>query len=379
MIEKYHDKCTGCNVCSSVCKKEAIALKIDDKGFWYPVVDANKCVKCGRCESICPVSNKYKLDNHLNMIYVAQNRDNNIRKNSSSGGIFYSIAKNILDMDGFVVGAAFSEDYHTVHHIIINDEKDLYKLQGSKYVQSYIEPQIYNDIKNLLEDRKRVLFSGTPCQINAINKIFSKQYNNFLTIDIVCHGVPSPLTWKEYVIEAEKKYNAKLTKANFRAKPNGWKRYELLLKFSNQTYSKWFNEDAYGKSFIHNIFLRDCCYTCQFKGIPRNADISLGDFWGIDKEYDDDKGTSLLIVNSLQGKELLESISNEINYTDIKIEKAFPGNYALLKSSKYFEKREDAFKRLKDSNYSFSSIVKKYTHVSLIKRVINKVQRIVKR
>lgn len=376
MVGEIGKKCTGCNVCLAVCEKNAILLNKNSDGFWYPIIYDDKCVKCNKCWKSCPiVEKKENIEYNAVVTYVAKNKNENVRFKSSSGGIFHALAMKILNNNGYVVGAALNADMHSVQHIIINDFNMLEKIQGSKYVQSFISAEVYLKVVEFVKGGKDVLFSGTPCQISAIKKILLRDYKNFYTVDIVCHGVPSPLAWERYVDEMEKLKKDNLVNVNFRSKIHGWKKYEMNLDFVNTSYSQWFNKNCYGKSFINSIFLRECCYDCRFKGFPRVGDISLGDFWGIEEKYDDDKGTSLVIANTKKGKVLLTEIRNEICFDEISITKAYPGNYALLVSSKRFESREEAFEMLKKDNSSFSSVVNKVTHVPLIKKVFNKIKR----
>lgn len=374
LVESVGKRCCGCNLCISVCPKCAISLRYNEKGFWYPHTDSRKCVDCGRCLKLCPVENKFKRLQYKEKVYIAKNLNDNVRLNSSSGGIFNALAKTILNSGGYVVGVAFDDDYCSVRHIAIDNDSELYRVQGSKYVQSFVDPEMYEMMIELIKKGKTVLYSGTPCQINAVRKLVPEQTPNFYTVDIVCHGVPSPMAWKKYVEDMESKYNDTVKEACFRAKPHGWKRFEMMLKFSKSTYSKWFNKDNYGKSFINNIFLRECCYDCQFKSFPRNADISLGDFWKVREQYDDDKGTSLLIVNTEKGEQLLQSTKHRISVADTNIADAYPGNYALQSSSERFEKREQAFDMLIKDQKSFSEVVENVTHVPFLNKVINKLR-----
>lgn len=372
MVQNQYIKCTGCNVCKASCKFNAIEIVNEKDGFWYPHVNEDKCRKCGECLRTCPVANISDKENLVTNVYVAWNLNEEVRYNSSSGGIFSAIAEYAINKDGFVVGASFDEDVRMVKHIIIDKKKDISRLRGSKYLQSYISEELYIEVRNRLKEGKYIVFSGTPCQIAGLKKYVHTDYENLVTIDIVCHGVPSPKIWKSYLTYMEKKQSKSILDANFRSKINGWKKFEMNLVFKDQSYSKWFNEDLYGKAFIHNMFLRECCYKCLFKTKYREADITLGDFWKVLPKYDtDDKGCSLVIINSKKGCNLLEKIKYAIFFQKVKLEDAYLGNYALYKSSSKFEHRDKAFKKVEKKGFEY--VVNYYFGKSVFVKIRRKI------
>ena len=295
---KDKSKCCGCSACMNKCPKDAITMVEDEYGFKYPQVDMEKCINCGLCEKVCPYNNEYdkKQVFEKSIAYGGWNTDENIRAISTSGGVFTSIAKYIIEKNGVVCGAIYDKELNVVHDIVDNLD-DLKKMNGSKYVQSDMKDN-FRKIKEKLEKGVYVLFSGTPCQVSGLNSFLGKEYDNLYTCDIVCHGVPSPKVFEKYKKELEKENNSKLVNLNFRDKVSGWQGYSLSTKFdNNKSFSINAQKTSYMKAFLSDIDLRESCPTCKFAKLPRYADFTLGDFWGVDESYPDlnpdNKGTSL--------------------------------------------------------------------------------------
>ena len=355
-IEKNY--CSGCGLCVNICPKQAILMKEDEEGFLSPTIDKSKCINCGMCYYKCPINNEEKNSNK-NLSYACYSKDEYLRMNSSSGGLFGVIAKRVLKEHGVVFGAAFAENMSVIHKYI-EKEDELIKLLGSKYVQSSIG-NAYKDVKYFLSLNKKVLFSGTPCQVRGLNNFLGKKYNNLITIDIICHGVPSPKIWNKYLDFREKKDKEKPGVISFRNKDNGWNKFNIVFKYKNKKYIMDHNKDIYMQSFLLNSCLRNSCYNCKSKGDSRSSDFTLGDFWGIDNidsKMNDDKGVSLLIINTDKGKEYFDKISNDIIKIPVSYERAVNDNIALLSSvkrprnRKYFIKESD--------NFEFDELFKKY-------------------
>ena len=355
---KEKDKCCGCYACYNICPKNAIEMKVDEKGFKYPYIDKEKCVSCGLCERVCPILNKSKINNEPKA-YACINKNDHIRSESSSGGIFTLLAENILSKSGVVFGAAFDEDIN-VKHYMIEKQEDLYKFRGSKYVQSQIG-DAYKLAKSKLDEDKYVLFTGTPCQIEGLKSYLRKNYDKLYTQDIVCHGVPSPLVWDKYKKNIENKYKDRIVEFNFRNKEKSWKSYDLSIKFaSGKNIDEKASNNLYMKAFLKDICLRDSCYNCTFKSMNRISDITLADFWGIQKvkpDFDDDKGTSLVVINSEKGKELFESIKSNIRYEEVNIHEAIKYNPSMITSVSLPNTRENFFKDI--NNMDIESAIKK--------------------
>lgn len=382
MIEiKEKNKCCGCHACYNACPVNAIKMKEDGNGFKYPEVDKEKCINCGLCERVCPIIQNRKADisDEIHKAYAVNNKDDNTRKNSSSGGMFSLIATYVLDNKGIVFGAAFDDEWQ-VKHIEIDNKEDLAKLQTSKYVQSTIG-DAYKKAKQYLDDNKMVLFTGTPCQIEGLQTYLQKDYEKLYTQDIVCHGVPSPKVWKKYLEYREKQDNKKPIKVNFRQKDNGWGTYEFLIKYKDNEYKVNHNNDLFFKAFLGNVCLRESCYSCSFKKMNRLSDITLGDFWGIENilpEMNDDKGTSLVIINSLKGKELFDKVKENCNYKEVDFRKSVdPYNISYFHSS---EKHKNADKFCEDiEDMEFDKVVNKYLKPSIFRRACGKLKRGIKK
>lgn len=365
------EKCCGCHACYNICPKEAIKMETDEKGFKYPVIDTKKCVKCGLCKKICPVLNNKENKNEP-IAYCAYNKNEEVRKQSSSGGIFTLLAEEILDRNGVIFGASFDKEYN-VCHTYIENKNELSKFRGSKYVQSSIG-NTYKKAKMFLENDKYVLFTGTPCQIEGLKKFLNKDYEKLYTQDIICHGVPSPKVWEKYKEYRNKIDTNEIKRINFRNKDNGWKEYNMDFEYKNSEYKNNHNNDLYMQAFLKNTILRDSCYNCHFKKTNRISDITLADFWGIEKvvpQMDDNKGTSLVIVNSKKGKELVEKIESKIIYRQVNLEEAIKYNPSMISSSTKDKNRKKFFENI--DNMEFDELVRKYTyHNNIVKKIIKK-------
>lgn len=355
-----HDKCTGCKACGDVCPMKAISFRNDAHGFWYPDVDMNKCINCGNCERVCPQIKKYQSSNEEPTVYATWNKDDRIRINSTSGGIFYAIAKQVITKGGWVVGCRYSEDYKSAYHEIVNNLSDLERLMGSKYFQSDTA-NIFIKTKNLLEDGKEVLFCGSPCQIDALNSFLNKEYDNLVTMDFICLGINSPKAFSAYVEEQEKKHKSKVKYIQLKNKIEGWQSLASYMEFENgQTYLANKDKDWWIKGYIkENLYMRESCYHCKYRQIPRIADITVGDFWGITGVSSRDlfKGVSIVMVNSKQGNKLLELARTDLIMKESSIEKVRNGNPALFYDAKQSKNRNSFFTDLQ--KISFSKAVRK--------------------
>jgi coenzyme F420-reducing hydrogenase beta subunit len=353
-------------------------MKTDDEGFWYPSIDRTLCIDCGLCDKVCPIFNKKEIRNTPHA-YACINKNENIRLESSSGGLFSLIAEYIIKNDGIIFGVGFNENFEVVHSYI-RKRKDLNKFRGSKYVQSKIG-DTYKQAKEFINLNKLVLFTGTPCQISGLYSYLGSHPDNLITIDLICHGVPSPDVWKKYIKYREFIAKSKVKEISFRNKTQGWKRFsEYFLFENNQEYIEELGNDLYLKAFLKNTCLRPSCYECNFKNLHRESDITLADFWGIDKilpEMDDDKGTSLLFINSEQGRAIFNAIQPELFCTIVNINEAVKFNSAAIESVKYNSKRKQ-FMKQKDI-MDFDKVVKKYCTTSLPTKMISLLKSSIKR
>ena len=310
------DKCTGCGSCYNVCPVDAISMKHDIDGFLVPVIDKEICVLCEKCVSSCPVCNPIFNNNNHPECYAAMAQDEELRMKSSSGGMFSLFAEEIFKRGGVVSGAAYDDNF-LVEHIIIDKIEDLNKLRGSKYLQSDTK-KVYRDIKNKLNAGQFALFCGCPCQVGALNTFLGKDYPNLLTIDLMCHGGPSPLLFKKYL--AETYPGRELEHFSFRDKiVFGWStEANAYFKDGKSEHIKR-NQDDYYRAFLPCLSVRKSCGTCTFAVLPRQGDVTLADFWGVrkyNKDFDDGKGTSIVILNSKKGKEYYKLISSRLKLNE---------------------------------------------------------------
>jgi coenzyme F420-reducing hydrogenase beta subunit len=329
-------------------------MTADENGFPCPVVDAEKCIACGLCEKICPIISKPKMPECAPQAYAAYSRDTSIRLGSSSGGIFTELAKAVLEHRGAVFGAAYNEQFEVVH-ICAESEADLAKLRGAKYAQSDLRG-IFTEVKDRLDQGQKVLFSGTPCQVGGLKAFLRKDYANLTTVDFVCHSVPSPMAWRKYMkYRAERDNNGKMPATiNLRAKQTGWTNYQYSNLFTyadGHTHTARSGESLYIKLFVGGYINRESCANCQFKGYTRVSDLTIGDFWGIwdiAPEMDDNKGTSVVLVQSQRGRKLLERISDQLVLKPVTLEEASRQNQAMLNPSQPNARRAEALAKIRN-------------------------------
>lgn len=370
-------RCSGCSACANKCPKFAIEMVEDDNGFKYPIINDRKCIDCGLCDRICPILNNKNVDNTPEA-YACINNDAEVRKLSSSGGIFSVISKLILNKNGVVFGAAFDENFN-LRHIYVDKYSDLNKLRTSKYLQSDIGDS-YKEAKKFLDSDRLVLFTGTPCQIEGLKAYLNKEYENLYTQDVICHGVPSPKVWKKYREYRLKKDGEKPNEINFRNKDSGWHTYSLKFSYSKNIYVNTQNSDLFMRAFLSNLCLRDSCYNCSFKKYNRLSDITLADFWGIEhieKDFDDNKGTSLVIINSKKGNEIFNEIKSECRVKRVKLDEAIKYNQSFIRSASNNKNRDKFFSEL--NNKEFDVLVRKYTtNNNIFKKVLRKIGKTIK-
>ena len=327
--------CTGCMACYNICPNNAITIEYNEFGFYGPKIDNSKCTNCGLCSSICPQIQPTKLHDKPQKCYAVIANDE-LRKNSASGGIFAHIAKEYLKNGGYVCAASFSDDFKKVNHIIISKSEDLIKLQNSKYIQSNIG-NTFKEIKKLLDDKKEVFFCGTPCQVAGLNNFLNKEYSNLLTMDLICFGIPSPYFWEKYTNEITN--NKKIINAYFRNKKRTWhKSQSLEFIVKNRIFNKKITDSLYFRGFLEYITTNTTCHDCKYASLNRTADLTAGDFWGIDKidsEMNDKLGVSVLTINSIKGQKAFDKHKNTLlKYREYDIKAATAGNPRLEKKSK---------------------------------------------
>lgn len=391
MIEiKDKKMCCGCHACVTVCARHCITMQSDGEGFLYPQVDTEACTDCGLCERVCPVLNQGE-PHHPLKVYAAKNRDEEVRKQSSSGGIFTLLAESVIREGGVVFGARFDADWNVVHDW--TDSIDgIAAFRGSKYVQSIIG-EAYREAKEFLLQGRNVLFTGTPCQIAGLKNYLCKEYDNLLTVDVICHGVPSPLVWQKYLHETMEHLRAErdggkdtvslsmdelpvITGISFRDKANSWERYGFNLSYATsvaaadntvstsmsgnkRVFLQSAGDNVFMHSFLSHLNLRPSCYQCPSKSGKSGSDITIADFWGIEKynaNFTDDKGTSAVLLNTKKGHiffDRLDAVAEEHPLEQLKRHAA-----TYYRSVEEHPKREEFFKRL--NTEPLDMLVKEY-------------------
>lgn len=347
-----HDSCTACSACQSICHKHAITMITDDEGFQYPYINEDSCVECGLCIKTCPANKELDVtSSYPQQPYLAWINDDEVRLDSSSGGIFTALARYVISQGGVVCGAAYDDDM-TVRHRIVDNENDLIHLRGSKYVQSITEG-IFSDIKVYLNKGVMVYFVGTPCQVAGLKSFLKKKYDNLLTSDLICHGVPSGNLFKEQIKYFERKVGKKIVDVKFRAKKRFGQGCDIQI-ITNTGANKFFCAELvpYFNGFWKNITLRESCYKCQYASLHREGDITLADFWLVKKCFPDvrtSKGTSLVFVNSIIGENIFMKLANsgDVYIREATIEQALLGQ-GQLKSPVPRPIERDGYKRYLD-------------------------------
>ena len=331
--------CCGCYACKQICPQKCIEFKHDKEGFLYPKIDKTVCINCGLCEKVCPVKHSDTLQVKPLKAYSVKAKSHDVLMKSSSGGTFYGIAKHVLQNKGFVYGAAETES--GIEHICIDNESMIEKLMGSKYIQSHIG-DVFPEIKEKLKSDKMVLFSGTPCQVYGLKCFLRKDYKKLITIDFICHGVPSMQIWESYKAYLSGLYGTDIHNINFRDKRKGWKQYGLSYNVGCNSMFESNNDSMYLLAFKQNYTLRPSCYDCKFKNLHRASDITLADFWSVNaflQNIDFYNGVSLVIANTYEGNTLLSKL-NGYDITDLPLREVLLSNvsYNLSAEAPFFRK-----------------------------------------
>lgn len=376
-LKQKNLKCSGCTACFAICPKDAITMQADLEGFKYPVIDKNKCIDCGLCYNVCPLD---KMCGNLEgdkTSFACSAKDENFAKQSSSGGVFAILANMYIKEQAVIYGAAFDDDWNVCH--IRADKKDeLKRLYTSKYVQSDMG-NTFRDVKFDLDNGKKVLFAGTPCQVAGLRSYLQKDYLNLLTVDFICHGVPSPLVWQQYVDTLKKKLNSKITEISFRDKKDGWKSFNFKLITANgDVFYEKHGDNTYMKGFLKDLYLRPSCYDCKFKTLQRASDITLADFWGIEKiipEINVEKGVSLCWASSEKGDTILDKALKQTIYEQVDLNEAIKHNPSAITSVKRHKNRNKFFEDISKSDIDIISLIEKYyDNRSLRKRLSYKLR-----
>lgn len=362
--------CTGCMMCGDLCAKNAISFKMIN-GFWYPVIDNDKCVNCGLCITKCPSTKVYKDKSTEPIVcYGVKSKNNAIRFESTSGGVFSELAQKWMENGGICIGAIYDSDCNIVHA----DKKTLdgiAALRQSKYAQSRTE-SIYKTVKKYLNKNIKVMFCGTACQVEALYSFLGEDSKNLITIDFVCCGICSPVVYRKYLESLERKYRSKIKKVWFKNKEHGWRSIAVRIDFENgKKYLRNGNRDAFMTCFVTDgLSIRDCCYVCQYRKTPHKSDFTLADFWGIEKispDFDDNNGVSAVMINTKKGKLLFNQILDRIDYFETTVYNISANNFTVYKSKEINKNREEFLKAINEM--PFDKAIKKYSSYSGINKI----------
>ncbi len=373
------EKCCGCSACYAVCPANAITMREDEEGFLYPFVDSGKCLGCNKCISICAFKKKPVPNETIISVYAVKHTSTTVRMNSRSGGIFTALSDEILKRNGVIYGCIMKDQY-TAEHIRAESPDDRDKMRGSKYIQSNMEGCFQQVKKDLLTGRE-VLFSGTSCQADGLRSYLGKEYDNLICLDIICHAVPSRKVWESFVRNQEKKHG-ECTDIDFRNKKDfGWADHIETLSFDKKGKKKYVDTEIFKNMFYGDYISRPSCYECPYKSIYHPGDITIGDYWGIEKAapgFDDGKGVSLVIINTEKGRHMFNAVKDSCEYTETKIEDSMQA--PLSRPIGKPENRNEFWTDYK--KYDFSRIIKKYgtkNRKQIIKYYLRRLKRITKK
>ena len=387
MIElAQKNDCTGCSACYAACAKGAISMTPDAEGFLHPIIDSAKCVNCGLCVKTCPVLVRPAPRKPL-AVFAAKANDDDLRMRSSSGGVFSLLARAVIADGGIVFGAGFDHNDWRVIHKSAENEEELDDLRGSKYVQSDMG-ETYKRVKTELTKNRKVLFSGIPCQVAGLKLFLGKEYDNLLLVDVICHAAPSPLAWRKFL---EKRLAVAYTdragglrdimRISFRRKNCAWKRYSLSLRFANDNeYLKDLTEDTFLRGFLSELYNRPSCHACKCRELRSGSDLTIADYWRVHEKFpqmDDDKGTSLILVNTDKGEKYWSDINAALTVVASDYDDAVRINPAILRSSPPHNKRHRFFELLHKRD--FDKLVVQLLKRPLWRRAVSKIKRICKR
>lgn len=349
MIDINNKKdCCGCSACANVCPKHCISMVEDNEGFLYPKINQDVCINCGLCEKVCPIKNPIEEQiNPKQKAFVVQNRNDGILRESTSGGAFSAIAKWVINQNGVVFGARLNQNFE-VEHYAVEKYEDLKFFRNSKYVQSNIG-QTYSQVRNYLKDGRKVLFSGTGCQLEGLLHYLGRSYENLYTVDVICRAVPSPLVLRKY-LEMQQQRGMKIDDVKFRDKCHGYK-YSTMSLFTsnNRDYHEGIDTDVYLRAFFSGMSFRPCCADCKFRKRHRRTDMTIWDCFTIDefsKDLDNDRGATRILVHSPRAIKIVHEMESDLKIVEVNVEKAIKGVKELTQSPKFHPLREAFFEDL---------------------------------
>ena len=379
--------CTGCGACVSSCPRHCLILQADAEGFAYPVLsDSSACSHCGLCTNTCPLQKKESsTEDRYPLAYAVQCTDSTIRTDSSSGGVFSLLALDVLSYGGTVYGAAYDNSFHVIH-IPVTEASELHRLRGAKYAQSDLGTT-FRDIKTRLIAGQQVLFSGTPCQVAGLQAYLNHEYDNLLCVDFVCHGVPSPAVWQQYVAyRAGIDNNGNLPQSvNLRSKITGWSRYQYCNLFcypNSKIHIAQTAQSPFMQLFVNDCISRPSCEHCMFKGYHRCSDITLGDFWGIWDilpEMDDNNGTSVVLLHSQKALNIYQRLSGNMVSRPVSLDQASCQNPSMLYASPGNPLRNQIFSALQKGDWERCLKLLQSPRSNIFYRILNRVKRLCKK
>lgn len=379
-MQVYSEKnrCCGCTACYHICPVQAISMEEDAEGFLYPVIDEEKCIKCNRCKQVCAFQSGYPSDAESQLCYGARAKEEEIVKISSSGGMFYVFAKQILEQGGIVFGARYNEELE-VEHVETKSLQEISQFMGSKYAQSSLN-EVFRKVERYLHEGKNVLFSGTPCQNAGLNNFLQKkgiETQKLWTIDIVCHGVNSPRILRDYLRLGEEAFEEKIANINMRDKRYGWNAQKASFVNADGKINPITEKYPYNKLYLSLLGVRESCYNCVFTNMNRPADVTLADFWNIpaNSALADDKGVSTVILNTEKGKEWFQNIKDAVVYEEYSMEQIWQPHLEF--SSAKPAGREKFWKEYEEKGSHF--VISKYSRGTFLSNVIKAMTPILKK
>lgn len=371
-------ECCGCTACFNICPKKCIEMIPDEEGFLYPRVKKEQCINCGLCSKVCPILNYKPIENKMPKAYVIRTKNIENLMQSTSGGFSTPLAHWFFEQGGRVWTASYDEEWNVLHKEFKNDGIEFAKSRGSKYVQSYLG-DAYTQIQEELKKNMWVCFIGTTCQVYGLKQFLKKDYEKLITVDLVCHGTPSPKLWKKYITYQTQKYGSKITEINFRNKTYGYHSGTMMLKFENgKCYTGSARVDYMLKSFFSEISSRPSCYSCKFKNINRLSDYTLFDCWHMGElldKVDDDKGYTNLLVHTKKGLCLLEEIAHEYDIFPADVDKAIALDGIMISKSALPHPKRALFYNDLD-NHELNEHINIYIKISSVDKFLESIKSI---
>lgn len=347
--------CCGCGACELICFNNCIIMELDEEGFYYPVLNEERCTNCGLCRTHCPIIQETRNPDVLSA-YGLIHKDKNVTDDSASGGAFTAISEYVLSKGGVIFGCAFNENIEAVT-VSIENYQDLHLLRGSKYVQCNTNKQYYN-IKTILESGRYVLYCATPCQIAGLKAYLKKEYEKLILVDLFCHGTPSPGLFKKYILWLGKEHNGIISEYSFRDKRYGW---GTKGHFCTDKEFVLYGYDPYYYSFLMGKTYRPVCYECKYATANRTGDITIGDFWGIENHHpsiNTKDGVSAVLINTSKGHAVFQEIKNNVNFFDTTFDNIAKYNGQLVYPTKKYPKRNKIYSSL--NKWTFEQLASKY-------------------